>query len=125
MPTLSHPDPTAAIACTLPVNEYGDRLRSLETIVAGRLEGVTREASRIRIRIARQDGTNLEQDLTDFAEAEKACCAFLGFAIEPEVDAVTLEIVAADGAEPTLDGIEWLVRAAGAAEAGTHPGAAA
>ncbi len=122
MPTLSLPDPTADIACTLSVNAYGDRLRSLQSIVAGRLDAVTRDGSRIRIRVERLGATDLERDLTAFAEAEKECCAFLGFAVEPDPDAVTLEIVAADGAEPTLDSIEWLVRAAGSSG---NPGAAA
>lgn len=117
MPTLSQPDPFAEIACTVPVNQYGDRLKSLQALVAGRLDAVTRHGGRIRIRIARHGATDLEHEIAAFAEAEKACCAFLGFAVEPEPDAVTLEIVAADGAEPTLDGIEWLVRAAGSSGA--------
>jgi hypothetical protein len=113
MTTLSEADPTADVACNLPVNEAGDRLTTLEALVGDTLEAVTRTGDRLRIRIERAGHPNLEAEVTEFAEAEKACCSFLGFAIESEPEAVTLEIAAPAGAAPTLDGIEWLVRAAG------------
>jgi len=113
MTTLSQVDPTAEIACTLPVNEAGGRLNALQTLIGDRLDHVSRRADRIQIRVWRAGRPNLEAELAAWAEAEKACCAFLGFAIEPEPDAVTLEIDAPAGAEPTLDGIEWIIRSAG------------
>jgi hypothetical protein len=113
MTTLSEVDPAADVACTLPVNEASDRLTALQALVGDTLGGLTRSGDRLRVRIERGGHANLEAELTVFAAAEKACCAFLGFAIESEPDAVTLEIAAPDGAAPVLDGIEWLVRAAG------------
>jgi hypothetical protein len=113
MTTLSPVDPTAEIACTLPVNEAGGRLNSLQTLVGDHLDRLCRDSDRLRIRVLRAGRGDLEAELASWAEAEKACCAFLGFALESEPDAVTLEIAAPAGAEPTLDAIEWMVRAAG------------
>jgi hypothetical protein len=119
MTILSRPDPTVDIACTLPVNEAGDRLMSLQAIVGDRLDRVSRADGRLRVRINRAGRSDLDAELIAFAEAEKECCGFLGFAIESEPNAVTIEFAAPAGAEPTLDGIEWLVRAAGRQGTGT------
>ena len=113
MTTLSQVDSTAEIACTLPLNQAGGRLNAMQTLIGDHLDHVSREAGRLQIRVLRAGRGGLEAELTSWAEAEKACCAFLGFAVESEADAVTLEIAAPAGAEPTLDGIEWMVRAAG------------
>jgi hypothetical protein len=113
MTILSLADPAADLVCALPVNDARDRLRAIETMIGDRLDSVTRIEDRLRIRIARDGLTDLDADAIAFAEAEKECCAFLGFAVESEPGAVTIEISAPAGAEPTLEGIEWLVRAAG------------
>lgn len=113
MTTLSLADPVADIACTLPVNEAHGRLEALQTLIGGRLDSISREDHRLVIRIGRAGRVTLEAEVVSWAEAEKACCGFLGFAVEPEPDTVTLAITAPVGAEPTLDGIEWMVRAAG------------
>lgn len=113
MTALSPVDPTADIACTLPVIEAGGRLEALQALIGGRLHALSRVDDRLRIRIGSAGRHDLEAEVAAWAEAEKACCAFLGFAVEPESDAVTLEIAAPAGAEPTLDAIEWMVRAAG------------
>ena len=113
MTTLSRVDPKADIACTLPVNEAGDRLRALQAVIGDHLDDLTLAGGRLRIRVLRKGGADLEAEVTAWAEAEKACCAFLGFAVESEPDAVTIEIAAPAGAELTLEGIEWIVRAAG------------
>lgn len=110
--TLSQVDPTADIACTLPVNEARDRLGELQSLVGGHLDHVSRAGDRLWIRVLRADRDKLEADIAAWAEAEKGCCVFLGFAVESAPDTVTLEIAAPAGAEPTLDGIEWIVRAA-------------
>lgn len=112
MVTLSPVDPTAEVACTLPVTEVGDRLNALETLVGDHLDALTRYGPRLLVRIRRAGRANVEEEVAAFAEAEKACCAFLGFAVESDPDTVTLEIVAPAGAEPTLEGIEWMVRVA-------------
>jgi hypothetical protein len=116
MATLSQPDPTAAIACTLPVSEAHDRLVGLQRLVGDRLSRVNNKDGRLRIRIERGSMSSLEAEAVAFAEAEKSCCAFLGFAVESEPDAVTIEIAAPTGAEPTLESIAWMVRAAARAE---------
>jgi hypothetical protein len=113
MTVLSEADPTADIACSLPVNDVGDRLRALGAMVGDRLDLVSRDDGRLRVRIDRRGDTNLDSKVIAWAGAEKVCCAFLGFAVESEPNAVTIEISAPAGAEPTLDGIEWIVRAAG------------
>jgi hypothetical protein len=120
MKTLSSVDSTAAIECTLPVTEAAGRLSDLDDVVdGGRLQGIDRAAGRFRFTVARDGRMDLEEQLAAWAADEKSCCAFLGFAIESDRESVTMEIQAPDGAEPTLDGIDWLVRAA----AGTRPGA--
>lgn len=113
MTTLSQVDSTADIACTLPINEARDRLGELQSLVGGHLDHVSRAGDRLRIRVLRADRGDLEADFAAWAEEEKGCCAFLGFAVESERDTVTLEIAAPAGAEPTLEAIEWMVRAAG------------
>lgn len=113
MTTLSEADPTADVACSLPVNEVGGRLRALQDLVGDSLGGFSRTDDRLRIRIDRAGRVGLEAEVAAFAEAEKACCSFLGFAIESEPDAVTLEIAAPPGAAATLGGFEWIARAAG------------
>lgn len=119
MTTLSFADPTAEIACTLPPNEMRDRLEALGTILGTHLLDLDREGDRLRVVIGRGDRTDLDAQVVAWAQEEKACCGFLGFAVDSEPDAVTIEITAPAGAGPTLDGIDWIVRAAAA------PGAAA
>jgi hypothetical protein len=110
---LSHADPTADIACTLPVNEMADRLRALQTLVGDGLEDVARAGNRLRIRINRGGRADLEHDVAGWAAAEKACCAFLGFAVESNPESVTVDIVAPHGARLTLGSLEQIVRAVG------------
>lgn len=120
MQTLSTVDPTASIECTLPVSEAAARLSDLDDVLgAGRLEGIEREPGRYRFTVARDGRSDLERQLAAWAADEKSCCAFLGFAIQSDAASVTVEIQAPDGADPTLDGIDWVVRAA----AGTRAGA--
>lgn len=113
MTVLSQADPTVDVACTLPVIEAAERLNAIGDLVGDRLEDVSRHGDRLRIRIGRGGDADLESKASAWAIEEKGCCAFLGFEIEPEPDAVTIEIIAPDGAAATLDGIEWIVRAAG------------
>lgn len=112
MPVLTTPDPAAEIACTLPVLEMGGRLVSLQELIGGSLLEATRTDHALRIVIDRDGRSSLYADTVAWAIAEKACCAFLGFAVEEAEDRVILEIGAPSGAEATLDGIEVLVRAA-------------
>ncbi len=113
MTTLSQVDPSADIACTLPVNEAGDRLNLLQAVIGDHLESAERDGDRLRIRIDRTGDPDLEAKVSEWAEAENGCCAFLGFGVESEPETVTLEIAAPSAAAGTLDGIEWLVRAVG------------
>lgn len=113
MTVLSQVDPTAAVACTLPVREYGERLNAFGDLVGDRLEAVGRSGDRLQIRIRRDGDTELEAKASAWAIEEKGCCAFLGFEIESDPEAVTLDIIAPQGAGATLEGIEWIARAAG------------
>ena len=113
MPTLSQTDPTVDIACTLPINDARDRLSALQSLIGDALQDATIRDGRLRIRIGRSGRADLDDVVAKWAAEEKSCCAFLGFAMESQPDTVTLEISAPAGAEPTLHGIEWVVRAAG------------
>ena len=109
---LSQVDPSAEIACTLPINEASGRLDSLQALVGDRLVGTERESDRLRITIMRAGDAGLENDIRSWAQEEKGCCAFLGFAIESGPETVTLEIASPPDAGPILDAIEWMFRAA-------------
>jgi hypothetical protein len=113
MTVLSHVDPTAEVACTLPIREAGERLNAFGDLVGDRLEDVSRSGDRLRIRIRRDGDAELEAKASAWAIEEKGCCAFLGFETESEPDRVTLDIIAPDGAGATLEGIEWIARTAG------------
>ena len=112
MPTLSQIDPHADVACTLPINEAGDRLDALQALVGDRLASAERDGDRLTIRINRAGDDSLEGQVTEWAEAEKGCCGFLGFAVESDADVVTLDIAAPPAATSTLDTIAWMFRAA-------------
>lgn len=112
MPTLSQPDPTADIVCTLPPDRYVERLHTIDDLVRGRPFRVRRQDGWVTFDFADADA-DLEARLVELAEAEKACCGFLGFAIERTDGRIALTIQAPAGAEATLDGIDWIVRAAG------------
>lgn len=113
MTVLSRVDPTAEVACTLPVREAGGRLNVFGDLVGDRLEDVSRSGDRLRIRLRRDGDPDLEAKASAWATGEKGCCAFLGFEVESEPDCVTLDIIAPKGAGATLEGIEWLARTAG------------
>ena len=113
MTVLSHADPTAEVACTLPIREAGARLSAFGELVGDRLEGVSRSGDRLRIRVRRDGDAELEAKASTWAIEEKGCCAFLGFEIESDPEAVTLDIIAPDGAGATLERIEWIARSAG------------
>ena len=112
MTVLSQIDPSAEIACTLSINEASGRLGSLQALVGDRLVGTERQPDRLRITMKRADDAGLEDDVRAWAEEEKGCCAFLGFAIESRPETVVLEIASPPDAGPTLDAIEWMFRAA-------------
>ena len=113
MPVLSSPDPTVGIACTLPVHEMADCLDSLQDLVADGLDDVRLRDRRLRIAIDRDGVADLYAQTVAWAEAGKACCPYLGFAVEETAAKVVLEIAAPQGAEPTLQGFEFVVLAAG------------
>jgi len=117
MPILSTPNPNAPIACSLPVLQMSGRLDALQDLVADGLRSVTRDRNRLRIAIDASNRANLYADAVAWADAEKACCEFLGFAVDATSTEVVLEIAAPAGTEPMLDGFEWLVQAAGRAAA--------
>ena len=112
MPVLSSPDPTVGIACALPVLEMADRLDSLQDLVADGLGDVHLHDRRLRIAIDRDGAADLYAQTVAWAEAKKACCAYLGFAVEETPASVVLEIAAPNGAEPTLQGFQFVVLAA-------------
>ena len=111
MPVLSSPDPTVGFACTLPVLEMADRLDTLQDLVADGLDDVRLHDRRLRIAIDRDSVADLYAQTVAWAEAGKACCPYLGFAVEETPASVVLEIAAPAGAEPTLEGLQFLVLA--------------
>jgi hypothetical protein len=112
MTILSYAEPAAEIACALPPNQMRDRHDALGSIVGADLLGLDREGDRLQVVIARGGRTDLDAQVITWAREEKACCGFLGFAVDSKPDTVTIEITAPAGAGPTLDGIHWIVRAA-------------
>ena len=115
MPVLSAPDPTVGITCSLPVLEMADSLDSLQDLVANSLDDVHLHDRRLRIAIDRDGVADLYAQTVAWAEAKKACCSYLGFAVEETPARVVLEIAAPQGAEPTLEGFQFVVLAAGSA----------
>lgn len=115
MPVLSSPDPAVGIACALPVLEMADRLDSLQDLVADGLGEVHLHDRRLRIAIDRDGAAGLYAQTVAWAEAKKACCSYLGFAVEETPARVVLEIAAPPGAEPTLEAFQFLVLGAGTA----------
>jgi hypothetical protein len=112
VPVLSSPDANVGTACALPVVEMADRLDSLQDLVAVGLDEVLLHERRLRIAIDRSGAAGLYDQTVAWAEAKKACCPHLGFAVEETPANVVLEIAAPAGAEPILEGFEWLVRSA-------------
>jgi hypothetical protein len=113
VPVLSSPDSTVGIACTLPVLEMAVCLDSLQDLVADSLDDVHLQERRLRIAIDRDGAADLFAQTVAWAEAKKACCSYLGFAVEETPASVVLEIAAPKGAEPTLEALQFLVLAAG------------
>ena len=113
MPVLSSPDASVGIACTLPVLEMADRLDSLQDLVAHSLDHVCLDERRLRLAIDRDGAADLYAQTVAWAEAKKACCSYLGFTVEETPARVVLEIAAAKGAEPMLEGLQFVVLAAG------------
>jgi hypothetical protein len=113
VPVLSSPDATVGIACALPVLEMAIRLDSLQDLVACGLDEVHLDDRRLRIAIEGCSATDLFAETVAWAESKKACCAYLGFAVDETPAGVVLEIAAPRGAEPTLEGLQVLVLAAG------------
>jgi hypothetical protein len=111
VPVLSSPDPVVGIACTLPVLEMAERLDTLQDLVADGLDDVRLHDRRLRIAIDRDGVADLYAQTVAWAEAGKACCPYLGFAVEETPASVVLEIAAPVGAEPTLEGLQFLVLA--------------
>jgi hypothetical protein len=113
VPDLSSPDATIGIACALPVLEMADHLDTLQDLVADALDEVRRHDRRLRIAIEPYRAEDLYAQTVAWARARKACCPYLGFAVEETPAAVVLEIAVPVGAELMLDGFETLVRTAG------------
>jgi hypothetical protein len=101
------------MTCSLPVLEMAGRLDSLQDLVAPGLDDVQLCDRRLRIAMDRDEVSNLYAQTVAWAEAKKACCSYLGFAVEETPARVVLEIAAPKGAEPTLAGFQFLVLAAG------------
>jgi len=89
-----------------------DRLDSLQDLVADSLDEVHLRERRLRIAIDRDGAADLYAQTVAWAEAKKACCSYLGFAVEETPARVVLEIAAPKGAETTLEAFQFLVLAA-------------
>jgi hypothetical protein len=89
----------------------GGRVASLQELIGGSLLATARTDQTLRVVIDGVGRSSLYAGAVAWAAAEKACCSFLGFAVDEAENRVTLEIEAPAGAEGTLDGIEVLVRA--------------
>jgi hypothetical protein len=113
VPVLSSPDASVRIACSLPVLEMADRLDSLQDLVAHSLDEVNLHDRRLRIAIDPDGSADLYDQAVAWAHAKKACCSYLGFAVEKTPARIVLEIAAPQGGEPTLEAFQFVVLAAG------------
>ena len=68
-------DPTAEVACTLPINEADDRLKVLETLVAGRLATAERNGDRLRICLDRDGDADLDAKVSEWATRPRRAAA--------------------------------------------------
>jgi hypothetical protein len=89
------------IACTLTpaaMAERGDWLRRLGR--ASLVEGRRRDGGlELRFDAAAED------EVRQWVEAERECCAFLGFGLDRAGDEVRLRVTGPPGSEPVLDGL--------------------
>ena len=95
-------DATAPIVCTLSTAELEERLRLFERMRSSMTE-LNRTEHGILLRFP--PGALLERELRAFVADEKACCAFWGFSLAADAEALTLRWDAPASARPALERI--------------------
>jgi hypothetical protein len=88
------------IACTLTAAEMRKRLAEIRAI--GRAALVSAEATGSEAVLRFRLGADTRGRLRAVVAAESECCAFLGFDLSEEPEALVLAIRAPDGGEPVL-----------------------
>jgi hypothetical protein len=78
------------IACTLGADDGGERLARWRALWASGIPSVGREADALVVTFPA--GRRVREELEALAAAERRCCAFAEWEVEPEVDHVVLRI---------------------------------
>ena len=89
------------IACTLNASGLAERGEWLERLGAKSLLDGRRTAEGLALRF----DASAEDEVRSWVEAERECCAFLGFDLEPADDVLRLRVTGPRGSEPILDGL--------------------
>ena len=80
-------DDTVAVACTAGADELPLRIEQIGRL-RGYLVGLERTGDGVLLHLPKRP--EVEAEVASFAVAEKACCAFWGFAVSTEGDEVLL-----------------------------------
>jgi DNA-binding transcriptional MerR regulator len=96
----------APIACTLAADEMGLRLDAWRALLAH--AGAVTDVDH-GVRIALVDTVDTAA-LVELAQAERACCSFLSFAVAIDRGGVALEVRGPDEARPVIDALAALAR---------------
>ena len=89
------------IACTLTVDDAGDRVAEWRAFLADHVEDARREGDVLHLRLRDSDETLCAA--ADLSAREKQCCGFFSFAIAIEADARWLDIAVPSDASAVLD----------------------
>ncbi len=95
------------IACTLDVDEAGQRVERWRQVLSVAVARTERAAPGRLSCVLRTDLADL-QSLVLLAQEEKACCRFFSFSFEIEADSVTMVVGVPDDAVTVLDGFAAL-----------------
>jgi hypothetical protein len=89
------------IACTLNAAGLAEREEWLRRLGAESLVSGERRDDRLELRF----DAAAEDEVRTWVRAERECCAFLAFDLNPAGDELRLSVTGPAGAEPVLDGL--------------------
>jgi len=109
---------TEPLACRLTPSEVGgmeQRLAGYRELGRHGLLAVDREPRRAVLRFRRTP--EIRRGVDTLVAAESRCCAFLGYAVEEQADAIVLALTAPPGGEPMLSALTEILAGTQAARA--------
>lgn len=87
--------------CSLPADDLRGRVDELRGLMARPLLAHRRDGRVLHLSF----DPAAEADVRRAVAAEEQCCAFLAFTVRAGAEAVEVDVVAPEGAEPVLDGL--------------------